>query len=230
MESSTSDEGSEPWGAAPGRAAKSKSRTQARRGEACRSNQGGTVNAIYWEAYKGEHPQRHLANFRGILQADADAGFNKLYEGGAIQEAPCMAHIRRKCFDLMDAYQSPIAIEAVERIAKFYQIEKEIRSRPPEERRLARDTRARPLLQSMRAWLEASLQQLTPESETASAIHYALARWEALVRYLDDGRIELDNLIAERALRPVAGLQSAGAIIFSLVPTTAARGQLLFIV
>ena len=201
---------------------------------------GDAAPPAVWFSYspdrKGEHPQRHLANFRGILQADAYAGFNKLYEGGAIQEAPCMAHIRRKFFDLMDAYQSPIAIEAVERIAKFYQIEKEIRSRPPEERRLARDTRARPLLQSMRAWLEASLQQLTPESETASAIHYALARWEALVRYLDDGRIELDNLIAERALRPVAvgrrnylfaGSDNGGeraAIIYSLIGSAKLNG------
>jgi len=201
---------------------------------------GDTAPPAVWFSYspdrKGEHPQRHLANFRGILQADAYAGFNKLYEGGAIQEAPCMAHIRRKFFDLMDAYQSPIATEAVERIAKLYQIEKEIRGHPPEERRLARDTRARPLLQSMRAWLEASLQQLTPKSETASAIHYALARWEALVRYLDDGRIELDNLIAERALRPVAvgrrnylfaGSDNGGeraAIIYSLIGTAKLNG------
>jgi hypothetical protein len=96
-----------------------------------------------------------------------------------------MAHICRKFFDLMDAYQSPIATEAVDRIAKLYQIEKEIRGRPPKERRLARDTRARPLLQTMRIWLEASLRQLTPKSETASAIHYARARWDAPVRYLD---------------------------------------------
>jgi transposase len=74
-----------------------------------------------WFAYsrdrRGEHPQRHLAKFRGILQADAFAGFDKLYENGAIQEAPCLAHIRRKFYDLMEAHQSPIATQAVERIA-----------------------------------------------------------------------------------------------------------------
>ncbi len=163
---------------------------------------GDNAPAAVWFSYspdrKGEHPQRHLAKFRGILQADAFAGFNKLYEGGAIQEAPCMAHIRRKFFDLMDAHQSPIATEAIERIRALYQIEREIRGRPAEERRMVRDTRARPLFESMRRWLQASLTQLAPKSETAAAIRYALALWDALARYLDDGRIELDNMIAER--------------------------------
>jgi hypothetical protein len=93
---------------------------------------------------KGEHPQRHLAKVRGILQADAYSGFNMPYEGGAIQEAPCMAHIRRKFFDLMEAHQSPIATEAVERIARLYQIENEIKGRSADERRAVRAARARP--------------------------------------------------------------------------------------
>src|SRR6202023_2622926 len=90
------------------------------------------------------------------------------------------------------------------RISALYQIEKEIRGRPPEERRSIRNLRARPLLESMRSWMQASLSRLAPKSDTASAIHYALALWDALSRYVDDGRIELDNMIAERALRPVA--------------------------
>jgi len=89
---------------------------------------GDATPPAVWFTYspdrKGEHPQRHLANFRGILQADAYAGFNKLYESGAIQEAPCMAHIRRNFFDLMEAHRSPIATEAVARIAALYEIEK----------------------------------------------------------------------------------------------------------
>jgi transposase len=108
----------------------------------------GTAPAV-WFTYspdrKGEHPQRHLAKFEGILQADAFAGFNKLYEGGAIREAPCMAHIRRKFFDLMKLHQSPIATEAVERIAALYRIEKEIKGRSADERRAVRAARARPL-------------------------------------------------------------------------------------
>jgi len=161
-----------------------------------------------WFAYspdrKGEHPRGHLKDFRGILQADAYAGFNKLYEDGSILEAPCMAHIRRKFYDLMEAQCSPVATEAVQRIAPLYAIEKEIRGRPPDERQRVRNTRARPLLDSMRVWLEASLIKLSRKSDTAAAIHYALARWSALVRYCDDGRIEIDNSAAERALRAVA--------------------------
>jgi hypothetical protein len=169
---------------------------------------GDIAPPAVWFTYspdrKGEHPQRHLASFRGILQADAYSGFNKLYEDGLIQEAPCMAHIRRKFYDLMEAHRSPIAIEAVERIAPLYAIEKEIRGRSPDERRDIRNARARPQIESMRNWLETSLSKLSRKSETAAAIHYALARWKALVRYLDDGRIELDNSAAERALRAVA--------------------------
>jgi hypothetical protein len=169
---------------------------------------GSTAAPAVWFAYspdrRGEHPQRHLSKFTGILQADAYAGFNKLYEDGSIQEAPCLAHIRRKFFDLMEAHHSPIATEAIERIAALYQIEEEIRGRSPDERREVRNRKARPLLESMRDWLETSLSKLSRKSDTSAAIHYALARWDAFVRYCDDGRIEIDNSAAERALRAVA--------------------------
>jgi len=168
---------------------------------------GDNTPPAVWFTYspdrRGEHPQQHLAKFRGILQADAYAGFNKLYEAGTIQEAPCMAHIRRKFYDLMEAHHSPIATEAVERIRALYLIEREIRGKPPDERRQVRNARARPLLESMHRWLEAALSQLPRKSETAAAIRYALSLWSALLRYCDDGRIELDNSAAERALRAV---------------------------
>jgi len=169
----------------------------------------GSIDApAVWFAYspdrKGDHPQRHLAHFSGILQADAYAGFNKLYEDGSIQEAPCMAHIRRKFYDLMEAHQSPIATEAIERIGQLYAIEKDIRGRSPDERRRIRSARARPLLDAMHLWLKASLAKLSRKSDTAAAIHYALTLWDAMVRYVDDGRIEIDNSAAERALRAVA--------------------------
>ncbi len=201
---------------------------------------GDPAPPAVWFTYspdrKGEHPQRHLAKFRGILQADAYSGFNKLYEDGSIQQAPCMAHIRRKFYDLMEAHHSPIATEAVERIAALYQIEREIRGRPVEERRQVRNARARPLLEFMRHWLESSLLKLHRKSETAAAIHYALARWDALARYLDDGRIELDNSAAERALRAVAvgrknylfaGSDEGGAraaVFYSLIGTAKLNG------
>jgi transposase len=193
-----------------------------------------------WFAYspnrKGEHPQKHLAEFTGILQADAFAGFNRLYESGSIQEAPCMAHIRRKFFDLVKAHNSPIAAEAVARIAMLYMIEEQIKGRPPDERQAIRSSQARPLLDDLRRWMEQALTQLTPKSETAAAIHYALGLWDALARYLDDGRIELDNLIAERALRSVAigrrnylfaGSDSSGrraAILYGLIGTARLNG------
>jgi transposase len=161
-----------------------------------------------WFAYspdrKGEHPERHLRDFRGTLQADAYAGFNELYKSGAIQEAACWAHVRRKFYDLEQAHSSPIAKEAIERIAELYGIESEIRGRPPNERQQVRQARARPLLESLHTWFETSLAKLSRKSDTTAAVKYALALWDALVRYCDDGRLEIDNNAAERALRAVA--------------------------
>jgi transposase len=169
---------------------------------------GDTAAPAVWFSYspdrKGEHPQQHLAEFRGVLQADGYAGFNQLYENGRIQEAACWAHVRRKFYDLIEAHRSPTATEAVERIAAFYVIENEIRGRAPNERCQIRQTRLRPLLDSMHNWLEASLAKLSKKSDTAAAIRYALTRWDALVRFCDDGSIEIDNNAAERALRCVA--------------------------
>jgi transposase len=194
-----------------------------------------------WFAYspnrRGEHPQQHLAKFQGILQADAFAGVDKLYKNGTIQEAPCMAHIRRKFYDLVEAHQSPIAIEAVERIAALYAIEKEIRGGPPEVRQKVRSEKARPLLDVMHTWLEESLAKLSPKSVTAGAIRYALALWNALERYCEDGRIEIDNNAAERALRAIAvgrrnyffaGSDAGGdraAAIYSLVASAKLNGM-----
>ncbi len=169
---------------------------------------GDSAAPAVWFSYspdrRGEHPQRHLRGFRGILQADAYAGFQQLYENGQIQEAACWAHVRRKFYDIHLTHASPLAAEALERIAALYRIEKEIRGRPPEERRGVRQTRARPLLESLRQWFEENLTKLSRKSDTAIAIRYALSRWQALARYCENGRIEMDNNAAERALRAVA--------------------------
>jgi transposase len=169
---------------------------------------GDTRAPAVWFAYspdrKGEHPARHLRDFCGTLQADAYAGFNALYEDGRIQEAGCWSHVRRKFYDLQETHASPIASEALERIAALYAIEKEIRGRPPDERQQVRTTRARPLLQSLQEWFEVSLNKLSRKSDTTAAIRYALGRWPALTRYCDDGCLEIDNNAAERALRAVA--------------------------
>jgi len=169
---------------------------------------GSKQSPAVWFAYspdrKGEHPEKHLSEFRGTLQADAYAGFNRIYEQGRIQEAACWAHVRRKFFDLQQAHGSHVASEALERIGALYGIEKDIRGRPPDERRDIRQARAKPLLTSLRQWFETTLPKLSRKSDTTAAIHYALSLWDALVRYADDGNLEIDNNAAERALRAVA--------------------------
>jgi transposase len=199
-----------------------------------------TTPPAVWFAYspdrKGEHPRQHLHDFHGVLQADGYAGFHHLYDTGHIIEAACWAHVRRKFFDLQQAHQSPIASEAIQRIAALYAIEKEIRGRPPDDRAEVRQSRARPLSNDMRIWLDRTLTTLSRKSDTAVAIRYALARWRALTRYVDDGAIEMDNNAAERALRAVclgrknylfAGSDRGGeraAAFYSLIGTAKLNG------
>jgi len=196
---------------------------------------GDATPAAVWFAYtpdrKGEHPQAHLRNFRGTLQADAYAGFDRIYEAGRIQEAACWAHVRRKFYDLVAAHKSQVAQEALLRIGELYAIEAEIRGRQPEQRRQARNERSQPLLESLKLWLEETLGKLSRKSDTALAVRYALGRWDALLRYVNDGHIEIDNNAAERALRAVAlgrknylfaGSDAGGeraAAIYSLIGT-----------
>jgi len=161
-----------------------------------------------WFAYsadrKGEHPRQHLKHFKGALQADAYAGFHHLYGHGAIYEVACWAHSRRKFHDIHAIHASPITTEALARIGALYRIEEEVRGKPAELRREVRQTRARPLLDELHKWMEKMLRSLSNKSETAGAIRYALSHWRALTRFIDDGRLEIDNSAAERALRAVA--------------------------
>jgi hypothetical protein len=161
-----------------------------------------------WFAYtpdrKGEHPKQHLKNFKGGLQADAYAGFHHLYGNGAVYEVACWAHARRKFHDIHAIHASPITTEAITRIGALYGIEEEIRGKPIDMRRSTRQARAKPLLASLKSWMETSLRTLSTKSETAGAIRYALSRWSGLTRYIDDGLLEIDNNPAERALRAVA--------------------------
>jgi transposase len=201
---------------------------------------GDRTPPAVWFAYtpdrKGEHPKAHLSKFQGTLQADGYAGFEQIYEGGHIQEAACWAHVRRKFYDLEQAHKSPVAKEALGRIGALYAMEKDIHGRAPEERREIRNIRSRPLLESLKQWLEETLGKLSKKSDTAIAVRYALGRWDALMRYCDDGRLEIDNNAAERALRAVAlgrknylfagsdrGGESAAAI-YSLIGTAKLNG------
>ena len=167
-----------------------------------------TAPAAVWFDYspdrKGIRPIEHLKRFVGILQADGYAGFDRLYETGRIVEAACWAHVRRKFYDLHQATASPLAAQAIRRIGALYEIEREIRGRPPDERCAVRQARAGPQLDALRQWLQASLSTVSAKSALAVAIRYALTRWAALTRYVGDGRIEIDNNAAERALRDVA--------------------------
>lgn len=200
---------------------------------------GDAVPPAVWFKYspdrRGCHPQTHLKGYTGILQTDAYAGFNTLYAQGAT-EAGCWAHVRRKFYDIQQANASPLAAEALQRISALYAIEATIRGRPPDKRREIRQARAGPRLADLHTWLEATLTQVSTKSALAVAIRYALTRWPALVRYVDDGRIEIDNNAVERAIRAVAlgrknylfaGSDAGGeraALMYSLIGTAKLNG------
>lgn len=193
----------------------------------------------------GEHPEGHLAGYNGILQADAYAGFNGLYEpgraGGAVSEAACWAHARRKFFVLADIASkargkkpivvSPIALEAVKKIDAIFEKEREINGQAAERRLAVRQEHVTPLVKEFEIWLRAERARLSRHAEVAKAMDYMLKRWAAFTRLLDDGRICLSNNAAERALRGIAlgrkawlfaGSQRGGeraAIMYTLIQT-----------
>lgn len=201
-----------------------------------------------WFAYspdrKGCHPQQHLSGFRGILQADGYAGFERLYQArdqsgqALVTVAACWAHARRKLFDLhaLKADSAPIAKQVLDRIGALYAVEQLIRGKPPDERACIRRLHSLPILIDLKRFFEATLSQVSRKSDLAGALSYALTRWTALTRFVDDGRIEIDNNAAERALRCVAlgrknflfaGSDAGGeraAAIYSLTGTAKLHG------
>jgi len=194
---------------------------------------------LYAEDRKGEHPAAHLAGFTGILQVDGYSGFKRLLAGrppGAIKLAFCWAHCRRRFYELYRSTGSPLAEEALRRIGELYRIEAEIRGRPAEERRTVRQERSRPMVEALHAWLTIQLGRVSGRSTLAEAIRYALRHWRGLVLFLEDGRIELDTNVIERAIRPIAlGRKNAlfagsdggahhWAIVASLVATAKLNG------
>ena len=163
---------------------------------------------VYSPDRAGAHPEAFLRTWSGIMQADAYAGFNKLYEPGrligAILEAGCWAHWRRKFYEIAALKKAPIAVEAVTRIDAIFAIERTINGSTPAERQAVRDQTTRPLVGGLVAWLDEQRRALSPKSETAKAMDYGLKRMLAFTRFLDDGRICLSNSAAERAMRCVA--------------------------
>ncbi|HFT8411959.1 TPA: IS66 family transposase [Klebsiella pneumoniae] len=168
----------------------------------------GLLAPAVWFAYspdrKGIHPQTHLAGFSGVLQADAYAGFNELYRDGHIKEAACWAHARRKIHDVHVRTPSALTEEALKRIGELYAIESELRGKRAEERQAVRHQKVLPLLASLEGWLREKQKTLSRHSELAKAFGYALNQWPALIRYAEDGWVEVDNNIAENALRRVS--------------------------
>jgi transposase len=162
------------------------------------------VAYLYAPDRKADRPLAHLAGFKGVLQVDGYAGYRVLAERGDVQLAFCWSHVRRRFYELAAAGPAPIASETLERIAGLYAIETDIRGRSAEERRAVRQERSRPIIDDLESWLRAKLALISQKSKLAEAIRYALSRWDGLARFLDDGRIEIDSNVVERAISPIA--------------------------
>lgn len=177
--------------------------------------------AVYYASgdRRGEHPQKHLAGFAGILQCDCYGGFEPLFDPQRkeqpITPAFCFAHARRGFFELADIAKktrdgkkgkpvSPIALEAVRRLDALFEIERAINGRSADERRALRQEKSKPLLDDMQAWLLRERETLSRSAEVLKPINYMLRRWADFARFLEDGRICLSNNAAERALRGIA--------------------------
>ena len=162
----------------------------------------------YSPSRHGEYPRKVLADWSGVMQADAFSGYNALYENGRLPapvvEAPCWAHGRRDFFDFAKLTKAPIAVEIVRRIDELFAIERTINGQLPEVRRAVRQAQSKPLVVALEAYMREQLRRLSPKNDLAKAIRYMLTRWVAFTRFLDDGRICLSNNAAERALRCVA--------------------------
>lgn len=162
------------------------------------------VAYVYAPDRKAEQPIAHLSGFSGILQVDGYGGYKALARRNDLQLAFCWSHVRRKFYELATPGPAPIASEALTRIAELYRIEGEIRGRPAEERRIVRQQRSRPLVEALEPWLRAKLQLISQKTKLAEAIRYALSRWQGLCLFLNDGRVEIDNNVVERSIRPLA--------------------------
>jgi transposase len=162
------------------------------------------VAYIYAPDRKAERPKTHLAAFHGVLQVDGYIGYRTLAGRNEVQLAFCWAHVRRKFYELAAAAPAPIASEALQRIAALYEIETCIRGRDANQRRAARQEKTRPLIAALEPWLREKLALISQKTKLAEAIRYALSRWEGLTRFIDDGRVEIDSNVVERAIRPIA--------------------------
>ena len=209
-----------------------------------RPHAGSAPPAVFYQYTpdrKGEHCRAHLASFSGHLHADGYSGFAQLYERagakpGPIIEIGCWSHARRGFFDVFDSNGSPIAKEALEKIGTLFDIERSIAGKPPDVRQQVRAELAKPRLEELATWLDKQLQRIPGRSELAKAIRYARSRWDALTRYIEDGRLEISNNAVENVLRCIgigrknwlflgsdAGGQRA-AIFYTIIRTCVLNG------
>ena len=162
------------------------------------------VAYIYAPDRKAERPAAHLAGYVGVLQVDGYAGYRALAEKNSVQLALCWAHVRRRFYELAAADAAPIANEALERIKALYVIEKDLRGRSPDQRCSVRQEKSRPIVDALEPWLRGKLATISQKTKLAEAIRYALSRWKGLTLFIDDGRVEIDNNVVERSIRPIA--------------------------
>jgi transposase len=159
---------------------------------------------LYAPDRKAERPVSHLEHFKGVLHVDGYAGFERLTAKDEVVLAACWAHTRRKFYEIAEADGAPLALEALRRIGELYAIEAQIRGHSPAHRLATRRSRSKPIVDSLYIWLGTQLPLLPARSKLAEAMQYALSRWDGLMRFLHDGRVELDTNPVERAIRPVA--------------------------
>ena len=157
----------------------------------------------YQPSRSGVHVQHFLRDWRGSLMVDNYGGYKALFQG-RITELGCLAHARRKFFDLHAANKSPVAAQALERIAKLYAIERDGKLLDVETRKQLRQTQAQPILDALYAWLRTTRITAADGSGLARALDYSLKRWPALVRYAHSGDLPIDNNPIENAIRPIA--------------------------
>ncbi|WP_133523182.1 IS66 family transposase [Buttiauxella sp. JUb87] len=201
---------------------------------------GSQMPPAAWFAWsadrKGIHPQAHLAEYSGVLQADAYAGYNALYANGQVTEAGCMAHARRKFHDVHVRTPTAVTVEALRRFGELYAIEAEIRGSPAAERLAVRREKSVPLMASLNIWWREQAAVMSSASGLREAFTYLKNNWNALNEFCRNGWVEIDNNLAENALRMVAvgrrnylfvGSASGGenaAIMYTLIVTCRLNG------
>lgn len=157
----------------------------------------------FCESRAGEHARAFLGDWGGSLICDDYAGYKQSIASG-ITEVGCLAHARRMFFDLHAANKSQVAESALQQIGAIYEIERELKNLDSAERQRIRQLRAAPVMDALHRWMLLTRQKITDGSATAKALDYSLKRWSALTRFIDDGRLPVDNNWIENQIRPIA--------------------------